>query len=492
MFAEMFNNVLWCGRVVSGEGVKHDPARIDALKGFPLPSLGNELQHTELDAQLATSLQQTFSLAGVADGRSIYKRAGGRKKNMMKNILFSEVGWSQEEIDCFERCKSALGNALQLAHPDPAKRLCVFTDASEDHWGAVMTQMPQDQQLRPLSEQDHAPQMMLSGTFSGSAKLERKAFAIVETCRRADYLLHRADGFALSQIAETSATFLSSRGQVHWWSLLLMAYRYDIYDIAGEENVWADLLSRWGCSFKSVCTIRQIALPMSPQLDKSFSKATPPSGITRHIDHALWKDGKGRIWIPDEDADLQVRIPVVSHFGVTGRRALAPTLQKIGERFTWNDMKSDMEVFVSRCLHCASALGGPPQSRVLGEVMHADSQNELIHWDYLFIEESTTGVVYVLFIKDDASKYVWLLPCKSVDAEATEGHVVGTQLEARYNTKKKPYEIKVHWRCLDTIENSWEPVDVLLQDVPVAVKAFARKKHSKKAVKALSKAFNLR
>ncbi|KAJ8577566.1 hypothetical protein ON010_g1641 [Phytophthora cinnamomi] len=35
---------LWCGRVVSGEGVKHDPARIEALMSLPPPLSGNELQ----------------------------------------------------------------------------------------------------------------------------------------------------------------------------------------------------------------------------------------------------------------------------------------------------------------------------------------------------------------------------------------------------------------------------------------------------------------
>ncbi|KAJ8558674.1 hypothetical protein ON010_g8774 [Phytophthora cinnamomi] len=115
------------------------------------------------------------------------------------------------------------------------------------------------------------------------------------------------------------------------------------------------------------------------------------------------KDGQGRIWVPDEAADLQVRIGVVGHFGIAGHRALAPTLAKIGEKFTWKGMKSDIEYFVRRCLHCTSTLGGPPQPRVLGEAMHAESPNELIHWDHLFMEESTTEEVYVLVIKDDAS-----------------------------------------------------------------------------------------
>ncbi|KAG3221618.1 hypothetical protein PC129_g7651 [Phytophthora cactorum] len=35
---------LWCGRIVSGEGVRHDPARLTALTNLPLPSTGQDLQ----------------------------------------------------------------------------------------------------------------------------------------------------------------------------------------------------------------------------------------------------------------------------------------------------------------------------------------------------------------------------------------------------------------------------------------------------------------
>ncbi|GMF23722.1 unnamed protein product [Phytophthora fragariaefolia] len=31
---------LWCGRVVSGDGVRHDPARISASRQLPAPSTG--------------------------------------------------------------------------------------------------------------------------------------------------------------------------------------------------------------------------------------------------------------------------------------------------------------------------------------------------------------------------------------------------------------------------------------------------------------------
>ncbi|KAG3206635.1 hypothetical protein PC128_g578 [Phytophthora cactorum] len=124
-------------------------------------------------------------------------------------------------------------------------------------------------------------------------------------------------------------------------------------------------------------------------------------------------------WIPDDAVELQVRICIVGHFGVAGHRGVATTLEKIANEVFWKNIEKDIEFFVRRCLHCASTLGGPPQPRLLGEAMHAERPNELIHWDYLYMGDSTSGETYVLVIKDDASKFVWLVPCEAADAETT-------------------------------------------------------------------------
>ncbi|KAK1945593.1 Pro-Pol polyprotein [Phytophthora citrophthora] len=146
---------------------------------------------------------------------------------------------------------------------------------------------------------------------------------------------------------------------------------------------------------------------------------TPPKDVTRSTEDLMLRDKDGRIWIPDEATGMQMRICVVGHFGIAGHRGMKVTLLQIKEKFVWTNMAKDVEFFVRRCLHCASTLGGPPQLRPLGEAMHAEKPNELIHWDYLFMEKSDTNLEYVLVIKDDASKYVWLIPSMAADADTT-------------------------------------------------------------------------
>ncbi|KAG2776403.1 hypothetical protein PC116_g4395 [Phytophthora cactorum] len=96
---------------------------------------------------------------------TVYERAVGRKKNQARTIKPSDVGWGDKEDACLDRCKTAFQNELQLAHPNPDKRLSVYTDASDEHWGAAIAQISRDQASRLLSEQEHEPLTMLSGSF---------------------------------------------------------------------------------------------------------------------------------------------------------------------------------------------------------------------------------------------------------------------------------------------------------------------------------------
>jgi hypothetical protein len=119
-----------------------------------------------------------------------YALAGGRTKQKVSRVRLDQQGWGL----CHQE-------ALRLAHMDPGKDLNVFTDASEGHWGAVVTQVPQEKATRPVAEQEPEPFMFLSGSFSGAARrwpiIEKEVYALVETVKRADFMLHRTGGFAL-------------------------------------------------------------------------------------------------------------------------------------------------------------------------------------------------------------------------------------------------------------------------------------------------------
>jgi hypothetical protein len=135
-----------------------------------------------------------------------------------------------------------------------------------------------DSMDKPVEDQDHAPLMFVSGTYSGAASrwtiVEKEGYAIVETLRRGGYLLHRPGGFdfytdyANLKFIFNPASMIAAVPK-YWWALLLMGYDYRIRDIAGDDNVLADLLSRWG-NTPAICAIFRAPLKAAPLEDPNF------------------------------------------------------------------------------------------------------------------------------------------------------------------------------------------------------------------------------
>ena len=139
--------------------------------------------------------------------------------------------------------------------------LCLFTDASEYAWGAILTQIPEEDLVRPVHLQRHEPLNFLGGYFKASSFnwsiLEKEAYALVESCVRLEYLLIRDKGFKIFA-DHKNLLFLFDPSyrptnlkkftvaKLERWSLRLHALPFSIEHIDGVKNVWADLLSRWG------------------------------------------------------------------------------------------------------------------------------------------------------------------------------------------------------------------------------------------------------
>lgn len=432
--------VKWCGRIISASGVKHDPKRIDALCELAEPKNGKELQQYICAMNwMRSSIPGYNRLVGPMQQcmEAVYQKAGGRTRSSVARVELDAKLWGREQADCFVASKDALKHAVELAHPDMAQRLCVFTDASDRFWGAVITQVPEGDTEKAVEDQRHQPLMFLSGTFSGAASrwatVEKEAFALVETVKRADYLLHRPGGFRLctdhlnlryifNPASVLSAVPKYTADKLQRWSMVLMGYQYEIMHIPGEDNVWADLLSRWGCE-RSVCAVSFVE---SPQLNSSFVwpnlveivKLQEKYGLRGVTDDAgLQKDADGRVLIPTEAKDLVLRLCVVAHNGVAGHQGMANTVKTLADLFWWPTLKEDVEKFVRECLHCLCTRGGAIQPRPWGEQVHGTKPNEVLHFDFLYLGLASTGKKYVLVLKDDASKYVWLRPAAVADSE---------------------------------------------------------------------------
>jgi RNase H-like domain found in reverse transcriptase len=74
-----------------------------------------------------------------------------------------------------------------------AVKRCLYTDASNDFWSSITTQVrPEDLDL-PHADQRHEPLAFLSGSFVTTMRrwsvIEKEAYAVLASCERLDWLL---------------------------------------------------------------------------------------------------------------------------------------------------------------------------------------------------------------------------------------------------------------------------------------------------------------
>jgi Reverse transcriptase (RNA-dependent DNA polymerase) len=134
-------SVRWCGRVISATGSKFDPRRIQGLIQMPLPTTGADLQQFTCALNWMRTAIPSFSTLVAPLHQlleDVYARAGGRRtKTSVARIPLSEVGWTDEHAETFRACQKALVQTTELSHPSKDKRVCLYTDASQDFWSPV-------------------------------------------------------------------------------------------------------------------------------------------------------------------------------------------------------------------------------------------------------------------------------------------------------------------------------------------------------------------
>jgi hypothetical protein len=309
-------------------------------------------------------------------------KAGSRKKSKLTKLLLKDCGWDQVHEKSLANLKVALTEMVPLAHPNEEADVCVFTDASQDHWGAVVTQVVSGELSKPLQDQHHEPLAFLSGSFKDASSrwpiVEKEAFAIVETCKRMEYLLLRERGFHiftdhrnLQYIFDPHSVNTSiakyQADKLQRWTMVLQMFKYEIEYISGEDNVWGDLLSRWGSRPLQVVpkkVYRLVSMSTAPLQDQDFEWPTFQEILQVQEEYRRFPDNlfmdlarkclvtkNNKVWIPEEAMELKIRLCVIAHAGLAGHRGINTTVQALKEVFIWKGMQQEVATFVNVCLH---------------------------------------------------------------------------------------------------------------------------------------------
>lgn len=260
----MTNEVKYLGYIISAEGIKVDPEKVEGILNIPRPSNIKDLR-----AFLGTI---NFYAKFIQDLSSILAPLYNLLK---KGIVWN---WCGDCESAFRKIKSILVSADVLAHYDPNKPLFLTCDASARGIGGVLSQQWSCERdgTRAGSREYERPVVYVSRALTPAEKhysqIEREALAIVFCLERLHQYLYgrlftlRTDHKPLVTIfgpKQGIPSMVASRLQR--WAIKLSAYTYNIEYVTSKQN-GADGLSR---------------LPAVP----SIKREVPPEQTYLHFAH---------------------------------------------------------------------------------------------------------------------------------------------------------------------------------------------------------------
>lgn len=98
--------------------------------------------------------------------------------------------------------------------------------------------------------------------------------------------------------------------------------------------------------------------------------------------------------------------------------------EKMREHFFWGSMDADVLSFCDSCIHCSVSQSGELVPQPLGHALHAERSNEMLHFDFCYMDKASTSETYVLIVKDGLSSYTWMFPCEQIDAETVADSLI--------------------------------------------------------------------
>ena len=229
------SHIQYLGHLISGEGIKPLPEKLESIKEMPPPTTPKEVK-------------QFLGLIGY------YRKFVPRFADVARPLtnltrLDQPFEWSDKCQASFELLKEALIKEPILRFPDPNKPYTLYTDASKYAWSCVLTQQYTHDMDNKQTVVNH-PIMYVSGLFKGSqlnwAALTKEAYAIYMSIKKLTYYLEdaeitlRSDHLPLKRFLQRNTL----NTKVNNWAVEISPFKITFEYIKGIKNTLADTMSR--------------------------------------------------------------------------------------------------------------------------------------------------------------------------------------------------------------------------------------------------------
>lgn len=223
----MQSRINYLGFVVDTEGVQADPEKVRVIKEMSRP----------------TDVRGVRAFIGCV---SYYRRFCPRFSEIALPLInltkkHARFEWTDKCQEAFDKLKEMMCEAPTLSFPDPNREYVLYTDASAECIGAVLTQDfgTGEQPIHYLSHK-------LSDSQRKWPILEKEAYAIYYSLQKLDHYLHGAKITIKCDHKPLKYLFSSEmkNRKVQMWAIAISSYNCTVEYIKGKDNEQADLLSR--------------------------------------------------------------------------------------------------------------------------------------------------------------------------------------------------------------------------------------------------------
>ena len=418
----------YLGHIISAEGIRADPRKVQALLDWPFPTTAKEMQ-------------QFLGLANYfSKSTPDYSRVVAPLHDLtQKGISYASLASHPIYRFTFDRIKTIMSHPPCLAIPDPELPYELISDASMTGCGAILVQ-------------NNRPVAYFSSKYSKAERNystgEQELLGVVKALKEWRCYLEGCSGGMTVITDHNPLTYFPtqivvSRRQSRWIDLIArfnMIWKHT----PGKDNP-ADGLSRlhvatlfalntcspihqssqwiapqphcsdlhYCCSLSTVLTLNKNFITLFPQAyitDPHFSD----SQYTQHftLSAGFWYDRDHRIVVPASLRHLVMEAHhSTAHSGHFGTRR---TTDLISRSFYWPGMHSNIKAFCQACPSCQTSKSSTQRPFGLLQPLNVpDERWEVVCLDWITgLPRTRTGNDSILVFIDKLTKMVHLAPCK--------------------------------------------------------------------------------
>lgn len=409
------------GYLITQDGIKPLPERVEAINKYPIPKTVQELRRF-----LGMINFYRNNIPQAAKHQALLNKYLVRSKKNDK----TEIQWTPDALEAFDQCKASLSDAVTLTPPTTHAPLSLMTDASQTCVGAVLQQY-ENGMWKPLSFFSKG----LSEAQSNYSTYDRELLAIymavthfqpyVEGRELIIYTDHKPLCYAFTTKQNSANKKECPRRLRHLE--YIAQFTTDIRHVAGNMNPVADALSR----------VEQIDCPTPVD----WSEIADTQGNDNELKQLLsknnlhWKrihlSGDKYLFCENSKNNVRPYVPMslrkqvfdtmhnISHPGVRLSKKL------ISEHYFWPGMNTNIGTWARACEPCQRSKTYRHNSAPIGTFPSTDRLDH-VHIDIVGPLPESNGNRYIVTMIDRATRWPEAVPVAEITAKSVAEVFVNT------------------------------------------------------------------